>query len=51
MIYSRLGCGTSGCFDSFPQELEERTASFTNEEFAMFECIMERRGRGAAPAT
>ena len=30
-------------------ELEKRTASFTDEEFARFERIMERKGHTAAP--
>ena len=36
---------------SFLKELEDRTASFTEEKFPMFERIMERRGRVAALAT
>ena len=35
---------------SFLSELEQQTASFTDEEFARFLYIMERRGRAAAPA-
>ena len=36
--------------ESFLNEPEERTASFTNEEFARFERTMEKRDRAAAPA-
>ena len=36
--------------ESFLDELQERTASFTDEEFARFERIIERRGRATAPA-
>ena len=37
--------------ESFLNELEGGTASFTDEEFTRIERYMERRGRAAAPAT
>ena len=37
--------------ESFLNELQQRAASFTDEEFARLKrIIMERRGRAAAPA-